>query len=88
MMSIPVPEPLPAVTFDDLLNPVVPRRALATAGDWQEWLAEHNGRSAWVDGKLQPETNYMERAEPGAVTGGHVKSAARRDGLAVWEKVN
>jgi hypothetical protein len=87
-MSIPVPEPLPPATVTDLVNPVVPRRALATAGDWQEWLAGRNGRQAWVDGLLQPETNYMERAKPGEVAGGYVKSAARRDGLAVWEKVN
>lgn len=87
-MSIPVPDPPPDAGFADLVNEQVPREALKTADAWQEWLGEYTGRQAWADGRLVAETNFMARAEPGAVTNGFVKSAAVRDGLAVWEKVH
>lgn len=79
-MSVPVPDPPPAATSGDLAR-------LRTPEAWQEWLAEHNGETAWAGGELVPETNYMARARPGEVAGGYVKSAATRDGLAIWEKV-
>jgi len=85
--SVPVPSPLPPATFDDIVNPEVPRIALATPGAWQEWLGELSGHMAWVGEDMVSETNFMARAEPGTVTAGYVKSAATRDGLAVWERV-
>lgn len=45
-----------------------------TADDWQEWLAEHTGRTVDCDGTPQPETNFMARAEIGETTGPYVKT--------------
>jgi hypothetical protein len=87
-VSVPVPDPLPGHRFSDLLNEAVPTPALASPEAWQEWLTAHTGGTAWVDGKPEPETNFMARAKPGEVTGGYVKSAATHLGMAVWEKVN
>lgn len=87
-MSIPVPDPLPAASVTDLVNEAVPTRVLATPEAWQEWLGEYTGETAWVDGEMAPETNFMARAKPGEVTGGYVKSAATRNGQAVWERVH
>jgi hypothetical protein len=86
-MTVPVPPRLPGATVDDLVDENVPRKALATAEDWQEWLSAVTGRQVWVDGELADETNYMARAIVGEVTGGYVKSVLLREGKPVWERV-
>jgi hypothetical protein len=88
VVSVPVPHPLPAASVTDLVNEAIPSRVLATPEAWQEWLAEHNGETAWVDGELAPETRFMARAKPGDLAGGYVKSVATRNGQAVWERVH
>lgn len=87
-MSVPVPHPLPAASVTDLVNEDIPTKVLASPEAWQGWLAGHNGETAWVDGEMVPETRFMARAKPGEVAGGYVKSAATRNGQAVWEKVH
>lgn len=86
-MTIPVPDHCAlGPSVEDILTLAAPRQALATPESWQEWLAGFTGREAWAGEERVPETNFMARAKPGEVTGCWVKSAARRDGLAVWEK--
>jgi hypothetical protein len=80
------PPYLPPATHEDLVNPAVPRSALATAEGWQEWLAGPTGRMAWAGDVQVAETNFMARAKPGETTGGYRKSGTSRDGLAVWWK--
>jgi hypothetical protein len=80
------PPYLPPATHEDLVNPAVPRSALASAGGWQEWLAEYTGRMAWAGDVQVAETNFMARAKPGDVTGSYVKMDISRDGLPVWAK--
>jgi hypothetical protein len=87
-VTVPVPDPPPAPSIAEVFNGLVPRPVIKSAGQWQEWLGEHNGREAWAGEEKVPETNFMARAKPGEVTGGWVKSAAKRDGLDVWERVS
>jgi hypothetical protein len=84
-----LPDDVPGFTFVEVLDTSVPAGALGTPEAWQEWLGEQAEppSMAWAGDRQVPETNYMRRARPGQVTNGYVKSAATRDGLAVWEKV-
>lgn len=78
--------PLPDATADDF-GRVDTAERLRTPEAWQEWLTEHTGQLALVDGEMVPETNYMARAEPGDTAGGYVRTGRRRHGCKVWEKV-
>lgn len=81
---------LPWAGVEELDDPGVPTAVLASPDAWQEWLCEHTGRGAWLEDpagfRLQPETNFMARAETGAATAGYVKTGEALDGADVWRK--